>query len=935
MMNHSRMNNVKHRSAVAFGLAATLALGLAGCSKSSTVSEAEHLARAKAFQAEGKIQSQVIELKNILQNSPDHAEAHFLLGEVYSGLGYGKDAERELLRAQDLGIDPEVIKAPLGKSLLDQKEYKRVLNEIKPSPRSTPQTIAAIKTLYAQAAIGQRQFDKGCGIFLEAKATDPTYVPAYWGVAQCSLGFGKPIEAGEELDAALKVDPKNFGTWLVRGDLWRSQNQFAEAEKAYSTGLDIRPNNLALLLARATVRVPLNNHQGVLEDLAAADKQEKDHPLALHLRGVLLSKDKKYADAKTSFERVLKTNPQYLPTILWLGITDYALNNLEQASHAFTQYVTEVPSADEVRAFLAITKARLGGKKAAADTLAVLDKADINDPQTLVMIGQAHLLTGDSEASSRYLTRAIEKEPQAVDPRANLVAALLQRGDKPGALKQAEDLFQKSPNDVRAAAILISALLENDQGDRALKIVDFIAPQLSKSPIPHIYRAAIKTKLNDLDGANADLERAQKIQPENVLVAHSLAAIAIQRNRYDEARRQYQKVLVKNTDQFETLMAMYDLEVLAKKPAAARKLVEAAAAKYPKAARSAAVIAAANIRDGNPDKALTLSEAAMGANPNDLDLLTARGTAYFNQGDWSNALAKFTRIARLRPDLAESHMKLALVHNAQNDFGALRTDLQQALRLDAKHVRARMMLATLNIRDKKFDEALKLARTVEQDFPTAPEPYILQSTALVSLKREVEAFAVLDRAQRAAPNSDVPVIEIAKLRFNAGQTDLGFAAIQTWLQTHPGNIRAMAFKAESLMAFKKDDKALAVYDDILKLEPENVIALNNVANLLLAKEPKRALAMAEKAYKRFPADTVITDTYGWILLKNGDTKRGLELLKEAYEAAPNTTEIHFHFAAALAQNGDKAYAKRELEKLLNNHKNFPERQEAQALFAGL
>ena len=181
-------------------------LGLNGCGKDKSVSEAEHLERAKADQAQGKYQAQMIEIKNLLQKNPNHPEAHFLLGETYANLGYGIDAEKELRRAQELGIDAERIKVPLGKSLLDQKEYKRVLNEIRPVIASTPATVAGIKTLYAQANLGLKEFEKGCELFREAKQTDSTYVPAYWGIAQCSLGFGKPIEAEEELDAALKID---------------------------------------------------------------------------------------------------------------------------------------------------------------------------------------------------------------------------------------------------------------------------------------------------------------------------------------------------------------------------------------------------------------------------------------------------------------------------------------------------------------------------------------------------------------------------------------------------------------------------------------------------------------------------------------------------------------------------------------------------------
>ncbi len=928
----SKIKNISSASAV---VVVTLTIAVSGCQKSTNLSEAQRLDRAKTYQAEGKTQSQIIELKNILQSNPKHAEASWLLGETYANLGYGKEAEKELRRAQELGIDPETTKAPLGKALLNQKEYKRVLNEIQPGSASGAKSIAAIKTLHAQAELGLKQFEKGCELFRDAKQADPSHIPAYWGSAQCLLGFGKPIEAAEELDKALRIDPKNVETWLLRGDLWRNQKQLAEAEKAYATGLSFRSEHLALLLARASVRVPQNNHVGALEDIALADKQSKDHPLALHLRGVMLYKDKKYTEAKAAFESVLLTNPDYLPTILWLGMTDYALNNLEQASHAFARYVAAVPNSTEVQAFLAIAKARLGGVNAAAESLAALDKVDISDPQTLILIGQAHLLTGDEQASARYLTRAIEIKPDAIDPRVNLVAALLQKGDKPGAVQQAEELLKKLPNDPRTAAVLISALLENHQSERALEMVQHLERQMPGSTIPPIYRAAIRVEMGDLDGARIDLEKAHKMQPENVLVGHSLAAIAIKQNQLSKARRYYQQVREKNAEPYETLMAMYDLEVLAKQAFAARRLVETAAAKYPKAARPAAIIAAAYSRAGQPDKALELTEQAAKVNANDLDLLTARGAAYFEKGDMTNAMVQFSRIVKLRPDLVEAHMKLAFVHSATGDLGNLRTTLQQALRLDSTHRRARLMLSSLNIQEKKFDDALTLAISVEQDAPALPEAYILQSTALSLLKRDADALNALERAQIAVPNSDLPVVEMAKLRFNAGQNDMGFKVMRTWLQSHPDNVRGIAFLAESLMNYNKEAEAVVAYEQILKLEPENPIALNNMANLLMTREPKRALTFAEKAYKQITTDAAVTDTYGWLLVKVGDPKRGLDLIKKAFDAAPHAPEIHFHLAAAMAQNGDKAQAKIELEKLLKNQQNFSAKKDAQALLSTL
>ena len=147
------MGNFSYKLGAACFAAALLGLSLTACHRTSEQSEKEMLDRAKSFQKEGNTKSQVIELKNLLQKNPNHPEGRWLLGEAYSTLGYGKEAEKELVRAQELGIDPEVIKVSLGKSILDQGDFKRVLNEIRPGSNSSARNIAAIKTLYGQAEL--------------------------------------------------------------------------------------------------------------------------------------------------------------------------------------------------------------------------------------------------------------------------------------------------------------------------------------------------------------------------------------------------------------------------------------------------------------------------------------------------------------------------------------------------------------------------------------------------------------------------------------------------------------------------------------------------------------------------------------------------------------------------------------------------------------
>jgi thioredoxin-like negative regulator of GroEL len=51
--------------------------------------------------------------------------------------------------------------------------------------------------------------------------------------------------------------------------------------------------------------------------------------------------------------------------------------------------------------------------------------------------------------------------------------------------------------------------------------------------------------------------------------------------------------------------------------------------------------------------------------------------------------------------------------------------------------------------------------------------------------------------------------------------------------------------------------------------------------------------------------------------------------------APGSAEIRYHLAVALSENGEKERARKELERLLRDTADFPERVRAEALLAEL
>ena len=105
------------------------------------------------------------------------------------------------------------------------------------------------------------------------------------------------------------------------------------------------------------------------------------------------------------------------------------------------------------------------------------------------------------------------------------------------------------------------------------------------------------------------------------------------------------------------------------------------------------------------------------------------------------------------------------------------------------------------------------------------------------------------------------------------------------------------------------EKARARYERILAVEPNNVVALNNLAWSLAvhAGERDRALDLAERAF-RLAKSPSLADTLGWIHHLRGDDRAASPLIESAAAALPGSVDILVHAAVVRAALGDSARA---------------------------
>jgi FimV-like protein len=149
----------------------------------------------------------------------------------------------------------------------------------------------------------------------------------------------------------------------------------------------------------------------------------------------------------------------------------------------------------------------------------------------------------------------------------------------------------------------------------------------------------------------------------------------------------------------------------------------------------------------------------------------------------------------------------------------------------------------------------------------------------------------------------------------SGKEQKADQGLAQWLKDHPNDTEALMYSSEQSLMNKQYAPAAAQLQAVLKLAPDNPLALNNLAWTYQQLNDPKALETAEKAYRVAGNNPAVMDTLGSILIQKGDSKRAVDLLEKAVQALPNNMEMQLHLGEAQAKSGDKAGARKTLEKV--------------------
>jgi putative PEP-CTERM system TPR-repeat lipoprotein len=920
----------KNKMIVATAAAIICAGGMTACGKQKTA--AEFINEARQYQLHGDNNAAIIQLKNAIQQNPELTESRYLLGSIYNEMGDPLTAEKELRKALSLGMSPELALPGIGKALLLQGQYQKILDETQSI--SSNQFNAAILVLRANAYFALGKSRDAREIFEHVLQQQPDNPDALIGLAKLALSVRDDKLATQLADQATDKNSTNVDVWLFKGDLLRSQGKVTPALAAYDQVLKLKPANVSANIAKAYLYISEKKFDAAAANIEAARKSDPTHIIIFYAQALLDFNRGKHTEAWDALQQVLRVAPEHMPSLLLSGAVQFELGSMPQAEQHLKKYLEKYPENTYARKLLVSTFLKNGQSKQALSTLTPALKGEGSDAQLLALAGDVYMKLGEFSKATEYFEKASVLAPETAHIRTALGMSRIGQGDSSRAINELEKAIALDAKSPQAGFLLVMTQLRMKEYDKALTSLQALEKEQADNPLLQNLKGGIYLGKKDKESARSSFLKALALQPGYFPAAENLAQIDLQEKMPDQAKKRYMGILEADKKNILAMTALARLAQSQGDTVNAKTWLEKSNRENPEALLPAMQLAMHYLHTGEKLKALTLVQNFQVSHPDNQDLLAILAQAQLANEMHSAALETLHKLSILSPESAQIQLHIANVHMSMKNLPAAAEALKKSLAIQPGFVDAQIAQASLEMRGNNFANALNIARNIQKNNIKSPLGYVMEADIFMLQNKAMPAISLYERAFALSHNGSI-LIKLQGALKQAGKAREAESRLINWLKEQPNDYVIRTHLANSYLLDKKTKDAIIQLQILLQQNPNNSVVLNNLAWAYHENKDPRALEYAEKAYQLAAEGPAVLDTLGWILADQGNLTRALPLLQKAVALAPDVAGIRYHLAQSLAKAGDNIGARKELEKLLASDQQFAEMDAAKVLLEQL
>jgi cellulose synthase operon protein C len=669
--------------------------------------------------------------------------------------------------------------------------------------------LAAKKTVLAaealqlsgEAALLKLDVETANAKLAELKRLDAQGEPTLILTARLAMIANNPKASESALNDLLKLHPGSIDGRILMAAVQNQLGNYSLAEKFAADVLTATPDDVRARRLMAEVLLSENKPREALAFVQDPTGQADGSLLALGARASALLGElpaaTKYLEASIAADPTNDTRP------LDLGATLLAAGRTTEAIKVLREATVTGRAIDRQKLLLIEALARDGRRAEATAEAAQLAKDRPTDPDALLVAARGYLLTGQSNDARELLNQVRALNPTSSLPWAWLGQIEWSMGRSGEARKAFEESLARDAKSVSALTGLAQIATSTGEDEQAVQYLER-ARQASRTAVePRIGLARFFIAGARFSEAATVLAEARAAEPNSLQVRLHEASLSLARGDAAAAVTQF-KQLAADLPQIgalqEDLSAAY---LLAREFEAAERAANEAQRLDPKSWRAVYARAQALLAQSRVADARAAAPQLAQLNAPDHVQRTFQGDIAAAAGDYVNAAQAFAAASAAQPSgrlaakefrarslakqtTPETPLKAWLARNPKDtdiqamlgqhyesvgDIAGAEKAYEAALASDTNNKVALNNLGWFRLQQRRFDEAVQLARKAHA--LDAANPLIADTLgwALVQSGKPGEALSVLGRAVASAPENPTIRYHLAVAFAQSGSTN--------------------------------------------------------------------------------------------------------------------------------------------------------------------
>jgi len=903
-----------------------LILSLFSCIPKKTNSDL--VSEAKVFIQKEEISTAVIILKNVLQSESKNAEARFLLGNIYFQQDDFVNAEESIEKAiknNYSSLDAMLILAKVKLELNKFDEVLSLLNK-KTFINDFDQTFAFL--LQGQAKLATNNAREASSFIRKANKLSSISIHSMYGT---SLLFAY----NQKLDLALKsindvIDKeKNHAEgWLLKGSIHANRKENKKAAEAYLKYFELTPKNVAIKISIAHNFILAGEYDRARTHVEALREINDNNARVNVLSAQIAYIDKNYQLAKELADSVALSSNSPLAQMI-SGLSRYNLKDFENAYYQLNAISDVFPKDHQVNKTLALLQLKLGYRDEFAVSLNNLgDSTTLSneDAGLYASLGMEAFQQGDTENAKEMFERAVILSPNNANLQTQLgILKLANSNDgkvTDSGVKELKKAIAINPNQSRANIALAMTYLRLNNFPEAIDVANNWREIDPSSSLAHILSANIALKMSKTADAIKYFKEAIGLDKNNITPLFSLAIIATNQENYKQSN-QYLEQLVSIDAEYPRAYQLLVANALrtGQEENLKQKLMQLIA-ETPDVIWPRILLSRRQLDNNQLSEAIkTLTSINNYTNyPN--RYFTQLIEAYTKSKNTTKAQAAFTLWQEHQEDNAIAYLSQINLLEKQRNYREALTVTQQALKQEK--LKSHLQLLTLEsyylLATTQTETASRKIRSLALNYPNDAFVLRLQGQLAIVHKKFPDAIPFLTKSYDLKANTYTGLY-LATSYKNNNERQKAIDFLQEELTQTPKNKAYRKYLAQ-LNITTTPENAIKQYTLIVKDDPRDVTALNNLAWMLLQQgRQTEALHYGKQAAEIAPNNPQVLDTLGLILLKKELIPEAMKVLTMANKALPNDVEILIHLARAMKASNQNENADKLINSLSKEDKN--------------